>query len=49
MSYILFGVATLLWAIICEMAGAPDPLSDTWLVIIAILSAGEAIRMGCKK
>lgn len=49
MSYILFGVATLLWAIICEKVGAPAPLSDIWLIVIAILSAGEAIRMGCKK
>lgn len=49
MSYILFGVVTLLWAAVCEMSGVPNPLSDIWLVIIAILSAGEAIRMGCKK
>lgn len=49
MSYILFSFVTLFWAAVCEMVGAPNPLSDIWLVVIAILSAGEVIRMGCKK
>lgn len=45
MTYIIFGLTVILWALIL----APNPIGDTWLIIIAILSAAESIRSGCKK